>query len=112
MIFLVIGLVLFLGVHSIAIVAPQWRDRAALRLGPQLWRGLYSVLSLAGLLLLIHGFALARATPVFWYFPAGWLRAVTRALMLPVFPLLLAAYLPGRIQAAVKHPMLAAVKLW
>ncbi|HLQ13934.1 MAG TPA: NnrU family protein [Steroidobacteraceae bacterium] len=112
MIFLVIGLVLLLGVHSIAIVAPQWRDRAALRLGPQLWRGLYSVVSLAGLLLVIHGFALARATPVFWYFPAGWLRAVTRALMLPVFPLLLAAYLPGRIQAVVKHPMLAAVKLW
>ncbi|HKC16645.1 MAG TPA: NnrU family protein, partial [Steroidobacteraceae bacterium] len=112
MVVLVLGLMVFLGAHSIAIVAPQWRDRMALRLGPQLWRGLYSVVSLAGFLLLIHGFALARATPVYWYFPAAGLRAVTRVLMLPVFPLLLAAYLPGRIQAAVKHPMLAAVKLW
>jgi uncharacterized membrane protein len=112
MIVLVTGLVLFLGVHSVAIVAPQWRDRMALRLGPKLWRALYSVVSLAGLLLLIHGFALARAAPIYWYVPAPWLRAVTRVLMLPVFPLLLAAYLPGRIQAAVKHPMLAAVKLW
>lgn len=109
---LVLGLVLFLGVHSIGIVAPQWRDRMALRLGSQPWRGLYSVVSLAGLLLLVHGFALARAAPSYWYFPPAGLRSVTRALMLPVFPLLLAAYLPGRIQAAVKHPMLAAVKLW
>ena len=106
---LVLGLVLFLGVHSIAIVAPQWRDRVALRLGSQLWRGLYSVLSLAGFLLIIHGFALE---PIVWYVPAAWLRTVTRLLMLPVFPLLLAAYLPGRIQTAAKHPLLAAVKLW
>jgi uncharacterized membrane protein len=109
---LVLGLVLFLGVHSIAIVAPQWRDRVALRLGSQLWRGLYSLLSLAGFLLIIHGFALARAEPIVWYIPAAWLRTVTRLLMLPVFPLLLAAYLPGRIQTAAKHPLLAAVKLW
>lgn len=109
---LVIGLVLFLGVHSIAIVAPQWRERMALRLGARLWRGLYSLLSLAGLLLIIHGFALARAAPIVGYEPGAALRTLTRWLMLPVFPLLLAAYLPGRIQAAVKHPLLAAVKLW
>jgi len=109
---LLIGLLLFLGAHSVAIVAPQWRDRMALRLGAQLWRGLYSLLSLTGLLLIIHGFALARATPIVWYVPAAGLRAVTRVLMLPVFPLLLAAYLPGRIQKAAKHPLLAAVKLW
>ena len=110
--FLVLGLVLLLGVHSIAIVAPQWRERVALRLGLQLWRGLYSLLSLAGLLLIIHGFALARAAPIVWYVPGAGLRSLTRVLMLPAFPLLLAAYLPGRIQAAVKHPLLAAVKLW
>jgi uncharacterized membrane protein len=109
---LLLGLVLFLGVHSIAIVAPQWRDRVALRLGTQVWRGLYSLLSLAGLLLIIHGFALARAAPVVWYVPGAGLRTVTRWLMLPVFPLVLAAYLPGRIQTAAKHPLLAAVKLW
>jgi uncharacterized membrane protein len=32
--------------------------------------------------------------------------------MVPVFPLILAAYLPGRIKTAMKHPMLAAVKFW
>jgi uncharacterized membrane protein len=112
MIFLVLGLVLLLGVHSIAIVAADWRDRMALRWSPQLWRGLYSLVALAGLLLIIHGFALARAAPIVWYVPAAGLRSVTRVLMLPVFPLVLAAYLPGRIQAAVKHPLLAAVKLW
>src|ERR1700688_1550285 len=109
---LLIGLALFLGVHSIAIVAPQWRERVVLRLGVRFWRGLYSLVSLAGFLLIIHGFALARAEPIVWYVPPAWLRRVTLVLMVPVFPLLLAAYLPGRIQSAVKHPMLVAVKLW
>src|SRR5258706_13660896 len=99
MVVLVLGLMVFLGAHSIAIVAPQWRDRMALRLGPQLWRGLYSVVSLAGVLPPIHGFAPARATPGYWYFPAARLRAVTRELMVAVVPLLLGAYLPGRVQA-------------
>ena len=109
---LLIGMAVFLGMHSIAIVAPHWRDRMALRLGAQAWRGVYSLLSLAGLLLIIHGFGLARSAPAYWYVPAPWLHSVTRLLMVPVFPLLLAAYLPGRIKAAAKHPMLAAVKLW
>jgi uncharacterized membrane protein len=72
----------------------------------------YSLLSLAGLLLIIKGFALARAAPVVVYLPPHWLRDVARLLMLPVFPLLFAAYLPGRIQRTLKHPMLVAVKCW
>lgn len=109
---LIIGLILFLGVHSISIVAPYWRDRAVARIGTLAWRGLYSLLSLVSLWLIIKGFALARAAPIVWYSPPEWTHSVARVLMLPVFPLLLAAYIPGRIRTAAKHPMLAAIKLW
>jgi uncharacterized membrane protein len=110
--YLIIGLVLFLGVHSVAIVASDWRDRTLARMGEGPWKGLYSVISIAGFVLLIWGYGLARQTPTVLYMPPVWTRYVTAALMLPVFPLLLAAYLPGRIRAALKHPMLAAVVFW
>ncbi len=103
---------IFLGVHSISIVALEFRNRAFARLGEPAWKGLYSVVSLAGFVLLIYGFGLARRSPLVLYTPPGWMRHVTFLLMLPVFPLLFAAYLPGRIKTAVKHPMLAAVKFW
>ena len=112
MLTLLLGLLVFLGIHSVSILAPQWRDRAAARLGIQAWRGLYSLVSLAGLLLLIRGFALSRAAPVVLYTPGLALHRIAAVLMLPVFPLLFAAYLPGRIQSAARHPMLVAIKLW
>ena len=112
MIYLCLGLILFFTVHSTAIVAPHWRERMVLSLGSGAWRGVYSLLSLAALLLVIHGFALARVHGPVWYLSADWMRASARVLMVPVFPLLLAAYFPGRIQAAAKHPMLVAIKLW
>lgn len=110
--YLIAGLILFFAVHSVSIAAPQWRDRMATRLGANAWRGGYSLLSLAALLLIIHGFGLARVAPSVWYAPAAWMHTLARVLMVPVFPLLLATYLPGRIQAAAKHPMLVAIKLW
>lgn len=109
---LIAGLILFFGTHSISIVAPHWRDRVVARIGAGAWRGVYSLASLGSLLLIIHGFGLARAASTIWYTPAAWMHSVARALLLPVFPLLLAAYFPGRIQAAAKHPMLVAIKLW
>jgi uncharacterized membrane protein len=112
MIIFIAGLILFFGTHSIAIVAPYWRDRAVARIGAGLWRSLYSLVSVLSLVLIIYGFGLTRTAPVIWYTPAAWTHGVARVLMLPVFPLLLAAYFPGRIQAAAKHPMLAAIKLW
>jgi uncharacterized membrane protein len=80
--------------------------------GEGAWKGLYGLVALAGLVLICYGFGLARQTPVILYSPPTWMRHVTMLLMLPVFPLLIAAYLPGRIKTAAKHPMLAAVKLW
>lgn len=109
---LIVGLGLFLGVHSIAIVKPDFPARARERIGEWGWKGVYGALSLLGLALVVHGFALAREAPVVLYTPPPWMRHVTFLFMLPVFPLLLAAYLPGRIKTAVKHPMLTAVKSW
>jgi uncharacterized membrane protein len=109
---LIIGLVIFLGVHSVAIVAPGMRAGAIARLGEGAWKGIYGVVSLIGFVLICYGFGLARQAPVFLYFPPAWLRHVALLIMLPVFPLLFAAYLPGRIKTAAKHPMLAAVKFW
>jgi uncharacterized membrane protein len=109
---LFLGLVIFLGTHSIGIVAPAWRDRVKSVWGPNRWRTLYSILSAIGFVLLLYGFAQARQHPIIWYAPSHLLRSVARILMVPVLPLVLAAYLPGRIQRAAKHPLLAAVKLW
>lgn len=109
---LVLGLLLFLGAHSASIVRPGWRDGMVARVGLPAWKGGYALVSAVGLVLIVWGYGLAWQDPVFLYQPPLWLRHVTLLLMLFAFPLLLAAYLPGRIQAAVRHPMLAAVKLW
>ena len=109
---LIIGLAVFLGMHSISIAAPGLRARAVASLGPNLWRGVYSLVSAAGFVLILYGFHLARQAPVVLYVPPAWMRPVTFLFMLPVFPLVVAAYLPGRIKTAVQHPMLAAVKSW
>lgn len=109
---LILGLVLFFGSHSISIFAPAWRDAQAARRGEKAWKGLYSLVSLIGFVLLVVGYGQARQAPVVLYVPPAAMRHLALLLMLPAFVLLLAAYLPGRIKAAVKHPMLAAVKLW
>jgi uncharacterized membrane protein len=112
MIMLLVGLAVFLGMHSVSIFAPQWRGAMASRMGALPWKGLYSAVSIVGFVLLWKGYALARLEPIPVYVPPAGLRHVAALLMLPVFPLLLAAYLPGRIKALTVHPMLVAVKLW
>jgi uncharacterized membrane protein len=109
---LIVGLVLFLGIHSVSIAAPAWRDAQVALRGDKVWKGLYTGVSIAGFVLLVVGYGMARQSPVVLYAPPPWMRHVTLLLMLPVFPLLIAAYAPGRIKAATKHPMLAATKLW
>lgn len=109
---LILGLLIFLGVHSVSFLAPAWRDQTLARLGRPAWQGLYSLVSLVGFVLLIWGYGLARTQSVPVYVPPIWTSHLALLLMLPVFPLLLATYLPGRIKTAVQHPMLAAVKVW
>ena len=112
MIILLLGLVLFLGAHSVSIINEPWRNRMVSKMGEVPWKGVYSLISIIGFVLIIWGYGLARADSVVLYSPPVWLRHVTMLLLLPVFPLLLAAYLPGRIKTTTKHPMLAATKLW
>lgn len=112
MLVLVLGLAVFLGVHSVSIVAPGWRAATLGRLGQGPWKGLYSLAAAIGLALVVVGYGLARRDPVLLYSPPAALRHLSLLVMLPVFPLLIAAYLPGRIRTAAKHPMLLAVKLW
>src|ERR1700724_3752376 len=111
MVYLVLGLVLFLGMHSISIVAPAWRDRTTATLG-NAWRGLYSLVTIAGVVVVIWGYGIARQNPVMLYTPPAGTQYVTAVLMLPVFPLFVAAYFPGRIKSALQHPMLVSVMLW
>ena len=109
---LLLGLIVFFGVHSVSIVAPGWRSAQIARRGERAWKGIYSIAAGVGLALLIVGYGMARREPVVLYTPPVALRHVALLLMLPVFPLLFAAYLPGRLSRAARHPMLLAVKLW
>jgi len=108
---LIIGLFLFLGMHSISIVAEPLRDRFAAKskLG---WKGLYALVSLLGIFLIVEGYAQARLSPVLIYASPYWLRHLSALLMLPVFILFLAPYFPGIISHFTKHPQLIAVMLW
>lgn len=108
---LILGLVLFLGIHSISIVALSVRDKFAAKseLG---WKLFYSIVSLAGIILIVKGYAELRQTPTFLYVTPVWLRHVAATLMLPIFILFLAPYFPGRIHNIIKHPQLTAVILW
>lgn len=112
MIAFIAGLLLFLGAHSVSILAPAWRDRMMGHLGANTWRGLYSLVAIGGFVSLLQGFGAVRHQWPVLYVAPPWMHPITALLMLPVFPLLLAAYLPGRIRQASKHPMLVATKLW
>ena len=109
---LILGLVLFLGAHSVSIVAPAWRDAMAARFGEWGWKALYAAVAIVGFVLIVQGYSAARLNPVVVWVPPAAMRHVAALLMLPVFVLLLSAYLPGRIRAAAKHPMLLATKFW
>jgi uncharacterized membrane protein len=113
LIYLVVGLLIFLGVHSVRIVAEPWRTRTIERLGEPAWKGLYSLLSLVGLGLIIWGFGLARQTPVQLWSPPVGMRHLASLLTLISFVLLAAAYVPrNSIKARLHHPMVLAVKTW
>ena len=110
---LVVGLVLFLGVHSARIFFEGARQRFIEQRGEKAWKGLYSLVSLAGFALILYGFGQARLDPgVIWAPPTG-LRHAASLLVLLAFVLLAAAYVPGNhIKAKVGHPMVLAVKVW
>lgn len=111
---LVLGLVLFLGLHSTRIFAEGWRTRTMESFGEKEYKLLYSVLSIAGFVLLVWGYGLARQNPVIlWNQPPVWTRHLASLLTLASFVLLVAAYVPGNaIKAKLRHPMILGVKVW
>ena len=110
---LLIGLVLFLGSHSVAIAFPAKREALVGRLGVLPYKGLIALVSLAGFVLLVWGYAQARMEPVWLWSSPVWTRHLAALLMLPAMILLVATYVPGtHIKARVGHPMLLATKFW
>lgn len=114
MLLLIIGLVVFIGIHILP-TKPELRQAFASRLGEQTYKIAFSAIALVGFALIVYGYHKVQLNPgknpVLWY-PPHWGRHIAMALMLPVFPLIIASLLPGRMAGAIRHPMITAVKFW
>ena len=110
---LILGLVIFIGTHSLRMLAPRWREQTIARIGAMPWKGLQALTSIVGLVLIVIGFGVARAQPQLLYTPPDWLRHLNALFTLVAFVLIAAAYVPrNHLKAKLGHPMLAGVKLW
>jgi uncharacterized membrane protein len=110
---LLLGLVLFLGVHSTRIVAEGWRTATIAKIGEEKWKGMYTLVSLAGFALLVWGYGLSRHDPVALWSPPRGMNHLAALLMVVSFVLVAAAYTPPNgIKAKVHHPMVVGVKVW
>lgn len=113
MLVLILGLIIFLGVHSVRIFADDWRRATISRLGDGPWKGIFSVASLVGFVLIIWGYGMARQDPVLLWLPPMWLRHVAILLNLVAFVLFAAYMVPsGWLKARLGHPMILSVKVW
>lgn len=113
MLVLILGLVLFLGMHSSRVFAEGARSRFVAQRGANAWKGLYSVVSLIGFVLIVQGWGLARQAPVVLWTPPTGMKHAASLLTLIAFVLLAAAYVPRNgIKARLHHPMVLAVKTW
>jgi uncharacterized membrane protein len=113
MLLLIAGLLIFLGVHSLGVVAPEWRGRQVARMGEGPWKLAYSAVSLVGLFVVIWGYGVARGNPVVLWSAPAFARHLTALLTVIAFVLVAAAYVPGtRIRAALGHPMTVGIALW
>lgn len=110
---LIAGLVIFMGMHSIALFAPAARNNFKTQLGAGGWKVVYSIISIIGLALIVVGYGQARMAPVWLWMPPAGLRHLALLLTLIAFVLLAASYVPGnRIKSRLGHPMYASVKVW
>lgn len=110
---MIIGLLIFLGSHSVRIFAENWRQQQIAKHGATTWKVAYSAVSIVGFVIAIYGFGQMRLDPIYiWYPPMGMRHAVA-LLMVPAFIMLVAAYIPhNAIKAKLGHPMMLAVKIW
>ncbi|WP_027991803.1 NnrU family protein [Sinorhizobium meliloti] len=110
---LVLGIIIFLGMHLVRVVAPGFRAGIIDSRGKGTWMGLYTIVSLVGLCLIIYGFGQARGETGMLYDPPTFLRHIALLLMLVAFIVLAAGFLPaGRIAVALKHPQVLSIKIW
>lgn len=110
---LILGLVIFLGSHSIRIFADEWRKARIARMGEKNWKAAYSVVSIIGLVLIVWGYGIARHEPVMLWSPPAWAPHLAGILTLAAFILFPAAHVPGNhFKALLRHPMVIAVALW
>lgn len=110
---LILGLVLFLGIHSVRIFADHTRGQFIATRGAGPWKGLYSVVSALGLAAIIWGYAAARTQPVILWAPMPAMKHLAALLTLLAFILLVATYVPGNaFKARLHHPMVLAVIVW
>ena len=113
MLMLILGLLLFLGIHSVRIVADDWRTRFIAGRGPMAWKGVCSLVAIVGFVLICIGFGQARQHPVLLWSPPRWTHDLAALLTLLAFILVTAAYIPANaIKARVKDPMILGVKCW
>jgi uncharacterized membrane protein len=114
MLLLVVGLVLFLGIHLVP-TSPDLRAGLVARFGEPAYKVAFALVSLLGLVVIVLGYHKLQLNPgknVFFGNPPVWLNHVAWLLMLPAMIALVAAYVPSRIHTALKHPMLVAIKIW
>ncbi|MGO3861629.1 MAG: NnrU family protein [Halomonas sp.] len=110
---MIIGLLIFLGSHSVRIFAENWRQQQIAKLGEANWKIAYSAISIVGLAIAIYGFGQMRLDPINIWYPPMAMRHAVALLMVPAIIMLVAAYVPGNaIKAKLGHPMILAVKIW
>lgn len=110
---LILGLLVFLGAHSIHMIAPGLREAGIDKLGTWGWKGVFAVVSIAGFVFLVMGYGEARMNPTWLWHSPTWMSHLVALLMIPAMILLVAAYVPGtHMRARMGHPMLLATKIW
>ena len=110
---MILGLVIFLGVHSTRIVADPWRTAMVQRLGAWPWKGLYALVSIIGFVLIVMGFHAAKQESTVLYVTPSWMKHVTALLMMLAMTLFFAAYIPRNwFKARFHHPQVLSVKTW
>jgi|SRR5690242_1055758 len=109
---LVLGLLVFLGAHVFVSLRGVRADVIA-RIGLHVYRGVFALVSLAGLVLIVWGYGQYRAHEwIQLWSPPGFMRHITIGLMLFATIFIVAAFIPSHIKTRLKHPMLASVKTW
>lgn len=110
---LLLGIIVFFSVHSVRIVAEEWRTRQITARGERVWKAVYSVASIVGVVMVGAGYARTRRAPIEIWNPPDWTHPITSVLVLVSFVLILAGYVRGtRIKAKIGHPFTAGVKTW